>query len=177
MQIVIDPTTYTITVPLTFLTPVPFTPNLYDCDTIALRQDLREWESSEQGRTHPITHVHYPSYTIAGTTYASAYRLTQLYAIQFEDGNYSVRLQGTNNNLFDIADGRLIKNNVLVIPGNSAGLQIITTGSGLSAEQIATLTLIADYSATIDGKVDGISTSALTSSDVATAILGAESYP
>jgi len=121
--------------------------------------------------------VHYPSYTIAGTTYASAYRLTQLYAIQFEDGNYSVRLQGTNNNLFDIADGRLIKNNVLVIPGNSAGLQIITTGSGLSAEQIATLTLIADYSATIDGKVDGISTSALTSSDVATAILGAESYP
>jgi DNA-binding FrmR family transcriptional regulator len=31
--------------------------------------------------------------------------------------------------------------------------------------------------AAVDGKVDGISTSALTSSDVATAILGAESYP
>ena len=44
-------------------------------------------------------------------------------------------LEESNNNIADIESGILNPNNVTVVPNNSAGLQIVTTGSGLSAAQ------------------------------------------
>lgn len=140
MPVSVDPVTHVIFVPQSYLTFV--SGSIYDLDTAALRADLRAWEASEAGRTQPITHIHYPAYTIAGVTNSGAYRLTQDYSLEIEDGNISVRLQGMNNNLFDIADGRLVKNNVLIIPNNSAGLQTVASGSGLDAGQDAKITSI-----------------------------------
>ena len=44
-------------------------------------------------------------------------------------------LVGSNNNLFDVENGILNQNYVQVIPGNSAGLIVKTSGSGLSTEE------------------------------------------
>jgi len=57
------------------------------------------------------------------------------YNVTFENGLYSVMLVGSNNNLFDVENGILNQNYVQVIPGNSAGLIVKTSGSGLSTEE------------------------------------------
>jgi hypothetical protein len=46
------------------------------------------------------------------------------FSIEYDDsgGAYSVRLSGSNNNLFDVEAGILVQNTVQVIAGNSAGL-------------------------------------------------------
>ena len=110
---------------------------LYELDTDWFRLQLKTIEDSEEGMAHLRTHKHNTQYTIAGVTYARSIEIINGYSIEFEDigSIYSVRLSGSNNNIFDIQNGILVQNNVQVIPGNSAGLQIVTTGSGLSTEQ------------------------------------------
>ena len=56
------------------------------------------------------------------------------YSVEYENGSYSVVLQGSNNNIFDIASGILVQNTVQVISGNSAGLQIVVQGSGVTQQ-------------------------------------------
>ena len=55
-------------------------------------------------------------------------------SITFEDGQYSVRLAGSNNNFFDVENGILNQNQVQVIPGNAAGLIVHTSGSGVTEQ-------------------------------------------
>jgi hypothetical protein len=81
------------------------------------------------------THRHNTQVTIAGITYARTIEIINGYSITFEDGQYSVRLAGSNNNFFDVENGILNQNQVQVIANNSAGLQIVSTGSGLSTEE------------------------------------------
>lgn len=118
--------TYVITIPKTYLTLISGT--LYELNTNQLRLDLKALEVSDPGIVHPITHRHNTEVTIAGTTYARTIKILAPYSFEFEDGQYSVRLVGSNNNLFDIEHGILVQNQVQVIPANSAGL--ITTSGG-----------------------------------------------
>lgn len=112
--------TYIIEIPQSYLTLISGT--LYELDTNAFRLDLKALEASELGMPFPITHDHNTEYTVAGVTYARKVEILPPYSVEFEDGKYSVRLVGSNNNIFDVENGILVQNQVQVIPGNSAGL-------------------------------------------------------
>jgi hypothetical protein len=63
-------------------------------------------------------------------TYARALSFLAPYTVTFENGTYQVKLVGgTNNNMLDV----LNPNSVSVIPANSAGLQTVVSGSGVTA--------------------------------------------
>jgi hypothetical protein len=130
----------TIHVPQSYLTNI--TGTLYELDTDQLRLDLKALEDDVEGMPFPDTHRHNTAVTIAGVTYARFIEIINGYKIEFEDGQYSVRLAGSNNNFFDVEAGVLSQNQVQVIPGNAAGLQVVSVGSGLSVEQDAKLTSI-----------------------------------
>lgn len=112
--------TYKIQVPQSYLTLISGT--LYELDTDTFRLDLKALEASEDGMPFPKTHDHNTEYTVAGVTYARSIEILAPYSVEFEDGAYSVRLTGSNNNIFDIQNGILVQNQVQVIPTNSAGL-------------------------------------------------------
>ena len=120
--------TYIINIPKADLTFVSGT--FYTMDTDAFRLELKSLEASEAGMPFPKTHDHNTeSVPIAGTIYARQVLILPPYSVQFEDGQYTVRLEGSNNNIFDVAAGILVQNQVQVIPTNSAGL-IVSTGTG-----------------------------------------------
>ena len=112
---------------------------LYELDTDWFRLQLKSIEDSSDGMAFLRTHRHSTEVTVAGTTYARSVEIINGYSVEFEDigSIYSVKLTGSNNNIFDIQSGILVQNNVQVIPGNAAGLIVktISTGSGLSAEE------------------------------------------
>ena len=124
--------TKVINVPKSYLTNISGT--LYELDTEQFRLDLKDLEDSEEGMAHLDTHRHNTEVTIAGVTYARTIEIINGYSITFEDGYYSVRLVGSNNNIFDIQSGILNQNLVQVIPTNSAGLIVHTSGSGVTAQ-------------------------------------------
>ena len=128
-----DPTinwnTMVITIPQSYLANV--TGTLYKLDTDAFRLKLKDIEDDE-GIPFPDTHRHSTTVTVAGTTYARAIEIIPPYSITFEDLQYSVRLDGSNNNFFDVEGGILNQNQVQVIPGNAAGL--IVSGSGVTEQ-------------------------------------------
>lgn len=110
----------------------------YQLDVDAFRLTLRALEASEAGMPWPATHVRSDPYTISGTTYAQGINFINGYTVEFENGMYEVRLVGANTNLADVK----VVNSVSVIPSNAAGLITVASGSGLSAEQDATLTSV-----------------------------------
>lgn len=132
MAFTVDPLTYIISVPQADLTHVGGT--LYTFNTDTFRLGLKAWEASEEGMPHPKTHDHNTEVTIAGVTYARSINILAPYSIEFEDGQYSVILEGSNNNIFDIAEGILEQNQVQVIPTNSAGLITVIQGSGVTEQ-------------------------------------------
>jgi len=127
LVISIDWATKVIYVPKSYLTFVSGT--LYELDTNQFRLDMRDLEDDVEGMANLRTHKHNTAVTVAGTTFARTIEIINGYSITFEDGAYSVRLVGSNNNFFDIDNGILNYNGVQVIPTNSAGL-IVTSGSG-----------------------------------------------
>ena len=132
MAITVDPLTKIISVPQGDLTFV--TGTLYELDTDWFRLQLKAWEYSVEGMPFEDTHVHNTSVTVAGTTYFRTIEIVNGYSIQFTPNTqWSVRLVGSNNNIFDVENGILVQNQVQVIPTNSAGGQIVETGvSGLT---------------------------------------------
>lgn len=133
MAITIDWGTKVINIPKDYLTHV--TGTLYELDTNVFRLDLKDLEDNEEGMCFPNTHSHNSPVTVAGVTYARSIEIINGYSITFEDDLYSVRLIGSNNNIFDIQNGILNQNRVQVIPGNAAGLIVVSIGSGLSTEE------------------------------------------
>lgn len=119
-----------IYVPQSYLTLISGT--LYELDTDQFRLDLKALEDDEDGIAFPDTHDHIAGYTVAGVNYAKKIEIINNYVVRFENGSYSVRLAGSNNNIFDIQGGVLYQNTVQVIPGNSAGL--IVAGSGVTQQ-------------------------------------------
>lgn len=141
MAITIDyGNTNVIYIPRADLTLVSGT--LYDFNTDAFHDELRDLEDNEIGQVFPATHTYVTSNTIAGSTDFAKVIILPPYSVEFEPGLYSVRLQGTNNNIFDVGAGILVQNSVQVIPGNSFGNTIVSIGSGLSTAQDAKLSSI-----------------------------------
>lgn len=135
--------TYVISVPQADLTLV--SGSLYELDVDAFRLELKSLEDDPAGMPYPRTHNHNTALTVAGTTFARTVEILSPYSVEFEDGQYSVRLVGANNNIFDVEAGILVQNQVQVIPTNSAGLITTVVGSGLSlAEQQMLLELWQD---------------------------------
>lgn len=145
MAISINPSTKVITIPQADLTLVSGT--LYSYDTDTFRLALRDWEDDAGNIGLPITHTHNTEQTIAGVTYARTIEIINGYSVTFENGSYSVKLTGSNNNIWDIQNGILNQNTVQVIPTNSAGLIVVTSGSGVTAQ---------DKTDIIDGVIDSL---------------------
>jgi hypothetical protein len=122
-------TPFRIIVPQADLTLVGGT--LYELDTDQFRKDLKALEAAETGIVFEDTHRHNTQVTIAGVTYARLIEIlnstnspqTDEYEVFFSpDTTYSVRLAGSNNNVFDLQNGILANTVTQVIPQNSAGL-------------------------------------------------------
>jgi hypothetical protein len=90
-----------------------------------------EWEPTEGLWAPAIVEHGDTRIDFAGANYAPFDEIINGYTIQFSGVATRVDLLGSNNNLVDI----LIDTGVSVVPSNSAGLQIVATGSGLSAAQ------------------------------------------
>lgn len=137
MAITTDWSTLTFSVPQADLTLI--TGTLYEIDTeVGFRQVVNAIMAGEDGIVFETPITHNTEVTVAGTTYARFIEVINGYSVTFTpDSQYSVRLAGSNNNLFDIENGILNQNQVQIIPQNSAGLIVKAIGSGLSAaEQI-----------------------------------------
>ena len=101
-------------------------------DTNQFRYDLRNLEDSEIGRPFPITHDHNKDVDIGGgVVLADVLLIRDPYTVTFEDGQYVVELEGTNNNI----NLKNNKNQVSVSSANSAGLVVISAGGGPTAQE------------------------------------------
>ena len=132
MAISVNWPTGVITVPQADLTFISGT--LYELDTDAFRLALKDLEDDVEGQPWPDTHRHNTEVTVAGTTFARVIEIINGYSITFENGAYTVRLAGSNNNFFDVENGILNQNGVSIIAGNSAGLIV---GAGADPADIA----------------------------------------
>jgi hypothetical protein len=123
MAISLDPATKLISVPQADLTLV--TGSLYSLDTNQFRNDVMALLASENYIWMDDAFQHNTEVTVAGTTFARTIEFINGYSIKFEDtgGAYSVRLEGSNNNIFDVENGILTPTSlVTIISTNSAGL-------------------------------------------------------
>jgi hypothetical protein len=158
MALSLDPATRVITVPQADLTFVSGT--LYTLDTNQFRKDVWDLLSSEPYIWMPVAFRHNTEVTVAGITYARTIEFINGYSVTFENTGsaYSIRLEGSNNNIFDIDAGILNPTPLTtVIPTNSAGL--ITSGDSRLVKQI-----LANYSE-ISVAGDGVRTVTVKDSD------------
>jgi len=127
MAITIDHATSIISVPQADLTFISGT--LYEMDTNQFRLDVGAMLDDSDGIVLDDVFIHNTEVTVAGTTFARTIEVLAPYSIQFTpDAQWTVRLVGSNNNFFDVANGILVQNQVQVIPGNSGGLVVQGTG-------------------------------------------------
>lgn len=143
--------TQVVTIPQGDLTFVSGT--LYTGATNDLRILIKEEEASEAGIVFPDISRHNTEVgPIAGATYARTIEIINGYSLTFSpDSAWSVQLEGSNNNMWDVGGGILNQNQVQVIPTNSAGLIVKETLSAITEqdkEDIAALVpeeLVADH--------------------------------
>jgi len=121
MAISINYLTNVISIPQADLTLISGT--LFELDTDQFRKDLNALADDEEGIVFVDTHKHTQETAIVGITYARFVEIISPYSVQFTpDAQYTVRLTGSNNNIFDVENGILVQNQVQVISNNSAGL-------------------------------------------------------
>jgi hypothetical protein len=135
MAISLDPATKVFSIPQADLTFVSGT--LYTLDSDQYRKDCFDLLASENYIWMDDAFIHNTEVTVAGVTYARTLEYINSYSHTFENTGsaYTVRIEGSNNNIFDIENGILNPTPlVTVISTNSAGL-IVTGTSGLSAAQ------------------------------------------
>ena len=126
MAITLDPATFVLSIPQADLTLISGT--IYKADTEAIRLELKALEASVAYMGLPKMLNHNTTVTLFGVTYARSIEILSPYSITFTpDSQWSVRLDGSNNNYGDVAAGILNQNQVQVIPTNSAGLQDLST--------------------------------------------------
>lgn len=124
MAITVNWATKEVSVPQSDCTLVSGT--FYTFDTDDFYTQIRSLEASLEGMPFQRILDHNPEYTVAGVTYARKIEVVNSYTVEFENGAWSVQLNGSNNNIWDIGAGVLVQNQVQVIPTNAAGL--INTG-------------------------------------------------
>ena len=140
MALSLNPATRVFTVLQADLTFVSGT--LYSLDTNQLRKDMWDLLSSEPYIWMPPAFIHNTEVTVAGVTYARTLELINSYSITLENTGsaYTVNFVGSNNNFFDIENGILNPTSLVTVQSNnSAGLQTVISGSGLSVDQAAQL--------------------------------------
>ena len=136
MALNINPATKVITIPQADLAFVVGT--LYELDTDVFRLAVNTLLSSEPYIWMDTAYSHNTQVTVAGTTFARTLEFINGYSVEFENLTYSVRLAGSNNNIFDVENGILVQNLVQVIAQNSGGLIVgAGGGGGLTAQQTA----------------------------------------
>lgn len=136
MALSLDPATKVISVPQADLTFVSGT--LYTLDSNQFRIDVMALLASENYIWMEDAYSHNTEVTVAGVTYARTLEFINGYSITLENTGsaYTVRIEGSNNNIFDIENGILNPTPlVTVISTNSAGLinANITSTSGQQA--------------------------------------------
>lgn len=141
MAMTVDWPNKLISVPQADLTLISGT--LYEMDTEGyFRTELMALMDDEQGMAWPTPMQHNTAVTVAGVTYARVIEIINGYQVQFTpDSQWTVRLAGSNNNIFDVENGVLVQNQVQVIPTNSAGLIQVTTGTDVVLSAAANLRL------------------------------------
>lgn len=107
-----------ITISRTDMPLIQASPEVRELDTVALFDELKLLEASEEGAPWPDTQRHNLQYVISGMTYAESVEIIPPYSITFEDGQYGVSLKGSNNNIIDVSNS----NQVRILGNNSAGL-------------------------------------------------------
>jgi hypothetical protein len=135
MALALDPATKVISVPQADLSLVSGT--LWALDTDQFRKDVMTLLASEAYIWMPNPYNHNPEVTIFGTTYARTLEFINGFSITFEDTGsaYSIRLDGSNNNIADIDNNILNPTSLtVVIPTNAAGL--ITSAGSISGVDI-----------------------------------------
>jgi hypothetical protein len=171
MAISINRLTSVITIPQADCTLISGT--LYELDTEAFRDALKVLEASEEGIVFDDTHIHNTEVTVVGVTYARFIEMISPYSVTFTpDSQWSVRLAGSNNNLFDIENGILNQNQVQVIGQNAAGLIVHTSGSGLSAGEQAQLAEIHKIHGLLEGSPMTVTPTSRVAGDVEQTISG-----
>lgn len=117
MAISVNWITGEITVPKADMPVIQVSPEIRSFDTAQFWLDLKDLEASADGMPWPDTQLNFPSYVISGFTYVQAFQIIAPYFVTFEDGQYGVALQNTNNNILDVAT----QNQVRIASQNSAG--------------------------------------------------------
>lgn len=137
MAITIDYATKVISVPQGDCTLVSGTVYTLDTESV-FRQSVMALLADANHIWMPDAYLHNTQYTVAGVTYARAIQIINGYTIQFTpDAQWSVVLEGSNNDLWDVIGGILVQNQVQVIPTNSAGLIVGSgTGGGITADDV-----------------------------------------
>jgi hypothetical protein len=130
MALSIDKLTSIITVPQGDLTLVSGT--IYKMDTNQFRLDLMALMATEDLMPCVDANRHNTEVTVAGVTYARVIEMINGYSVEFApDSQWTVILEGSNNNIFDVENGILQQNQVQVISTNSAGLIVAPGGGGI----------------------------------------------
>lgn len=133
MTVSIDHVTNIITIEQLDMTLVQSSPfDIYELDLDVLHNTLRTLEANEESTIYPRTHDHNTVVTIGGLVLARVVVILDPYTLTFEDGVYAVQFVGANTNLIDKTN----LNNVSFREGNTAGLQIVTQGSGVTPQDV-----------------------------------------
>lgn len=121
--------TKVISIPTSDLTLVSGT--RYRLEMSAFLSEIRrlEW-SRDDGLWAEQILDHTNAKTLAGATFAPLDEIINGYTIQFTGVATRVDLVGTNNNVVDV----LVPTGVSVVPSNSAGLQVVAVGSGVTQQ-------------------------------------------
>ncbi len=133
MAVTVDYITKVISVLKADLTFVSGT--LYEMDTHQFKKDLAGLQDDEEGIPFIDMFRHGTEVTVAGTTFARTVEIINGYSVEFEDGQYTVRLVGSNNNIFDVENGILVQNQVQIIATNAAGLIVTSAGGTVPSQQ------------------------------------------
>jgi len=126
VSISIDWPSRVITVPQADLTLVSGV--LYELDLDVFRLALKALEATDEGMFFPHTHNHNAAVSVGGAVLAKVVIMVNGYTVTFEDAMYAVRLVGANSNVGDVIN----VNQVSVRSNNSAGLIVVTSGSGVT---------------------------------------------
>lgn len=105
-------------------------PEIRSLDLDTFRKDLNALQESEEGMPFDTTHYYTAPLPVAGITLNRVVEILNGYTIQFENLQYSVNIIGGNSNIGDVK----VQNQVSVNTANSAGLQLVTSGSGVTEQ-------------------------------------------
>jgi len=134
MAITINWPTKVISVPKADMVLVQSTPfEVRELDVNDFRLALKDLEDNEQGINWPKTHKHNTQVVLGGLSLARVVEIVNGYTITFDEGNYAVNLVGANSNVGDVVN----LNSVQVRSYNSAGLIVVTSGSGVTEQDKA----------------------------------------